>query len=127
MFSQTKAFGGFSVDNLQKAKAFYGDTLGLRVTEEKEPGVIGLHLYGGATMMIYEKPNHEPATFTILNFQVKNIEQTVRELKDKGVTFESYDWPEIKTDEDNIFRGEGPTIAWFTDPAGNILSVIQTE
>lgn len=127
MFSQTEAFSGFSVDSLDKARTFYADILGLQVTDEEEPSVIGLHLHGGVGLIIYEKPNHEPATFTILNFKVKDIEKTVAELKDKGVKFESYDLPGLKTDEDNIARGNGPTIAWFTDPAGNILSVIQEK
>ncbi|NIJ53903.1 VOC family protein [Dyadobacter arcticus] len=125
MFKQTEAFSGFSVDNLKEAKAFYGDILGLDVTDEMEEMVLGLHLAGGHNIMIYEKPNHEPATFTILNFKVADIEKTVQELKDKGVKFESYDSPELQTDDDNISRGEGPVIAWFTDPAGNILSVIE--
>ena len=125
MFKDTNAFSGFSVNDLQKAREFYGDILGLEVTEEMEDMVLGLHLAGGHSVMIYQKPNHEPATFTILNFEVSDIEKAVSDLKAKGVTFESYDLPGLKTDEDNISRGEGPTIAWFTDPAGNILSVIQ--
>lgn len=125
MFGQTKAFSGFSVDDLQKAKQFYGEVLELEVSLPEEMPVLHLHIYGGYEVIIYEKPNHEPATFTVLNFPVDNIEQTVKELKSKGVQFESYDMPELKTDDDNIMRGNGPTIAWFTDPAGNILSVIQ--
>lgn len=127
MFGQTKAFSGYSVDNLQKAKQFYGETLGIEVSQEQEMSVLHLNIYGGYEVILYEKPNHEPATFTVLNFPVKNIEETVKALKSKGVPFESYDWPGFKTDPDDIMRGNGPTIAWFTDPAGNILSVIEIE
>ena len=127
MFGQTKAFSGYSVDNLQKAKQFYGETLGIEVSQGQEMSVLHLHIYGGYEVILYEKPNHEPATFTVLNFPVTNIEEVVKTLKSKGVKFESYDWPGFKTDPDDIMRGNGPTIAWFTDPAGNILSVIETE
>ena len=127
MFGQTKAFSGYSVDNLQKAKQFYGETLGIEVSQEQEMPVLHLKIHGGYEVILYEKPNHEPATFTVLNFPVKNIEETVKTLKSKGVPFESYDWPGFKTGPDNIMRGNGPTIAWFTDPAGNILSVIEIE
>ena len=127
MFGQTKAFSGYSVDNLQKAKQFYGETLGIEVSQEQEMSVLHLNIYGGYEVILYEKPNNEPATFTVLNFPVKNIEETVKALKSKGVPFESYDWPGFKTDPDDIMRGNGPTIAWFTDPAGNILSVIEIE
>ena len=127
MLKDTKAFSGFSVDNLSKAKQFYGETLGLEVSEVEEMPVLHLHIAGGTEIMIYEKPNHTPATFTILNFQVTDIEKTVEDLKKRGVPFESYDMPGLKTDADNISRSGGPTIAWFTDPAGNILSVIQTD
>lgn len=127
MFGQTKAFSGYSVDNLQKAKQFYGEILGIEVSHEQEMPVLHLNIYGGYEVILYEKPNHEPATFTVLNFPVKNVEETVKALKSKGVQFESYDWPGFKTDADNIMRGNGPTIAWFTDPAGNILSVIEIE
>lgn len=127
MFGQTKAFSGYSVDDLQKAKQFYGEILGIEVSQEQEMPVLQLHISGGYEVILYEKPNHEPATFTVLNFPVKNIEETVKTLKTKGVKFESYDSPDLKTDADDIMRGNGPTIAWFTDPAGNILSVIQTK
>ncbi|OJV14578.1 MAG: glyoxalase [Dyadobacter sp. 50-39] len=127
MFGQTKAFSGYSVDDLQKARQFYGEILGIEVSQQQEMPVLHLNIYGGYEVILYEKPNHQPATFTVLNFPVKNIEETVRELKSKGVQFEAYDWPGFKTDDDNIMRGNGPTIAWFTDPAGNILSVIETE
>ena len=125
MFKDTKAFSGFSVNDLQKAKAFYSQTLGLEVSENPEG--LALRIAGGATIFIYPKPNHTPATFTILNFQVGDIEKAVDELTKLGVRFEQYDEP-IKTDEKGIHRGEpGPTIAWFKDPAGNILSVLEEK
>ena len=123
MFKNTKAFSGFSVNDLQKAKQFYGDILGLEVSESMG---LELHIAGGNKILVYPKPNHTPATFTILNFPVDNIEKTVEELRKKGVIFESYEDP-IKTDENGIFRGGGPNIAWFKDPAGNILSVIEQK
>jgi len=127
MFGQTKAFSGYSVDDLRKAQQFYGEILGIEVSQEQEMSVLHLHIHGGYEVILYEKPNHEPATFTVLNFPVRNIEEVVKTLKSKGVKFESYDWPGFKTDADDIMRGNGPTIAWFTDPASNILSVIETE
>lgn len=126
MFKDTKAFSSFSVDDIPKAKKFYGQTLGLEVSETPEG--LGLRLAGGGRVFIYPKPNHEPATFTVLNFQVDNIEQAVEQLTKLGVSFEHYEG-EMKTDEKGIFRGaargEGPNIAWFKDPAGNILSVLE--
>jgi len=126
MFRETKAFSGFSVDNLAKAKQFYGEILGIDVSEVEEMPVLNLHISGSNNILIYEKPNHEPASYTVLNFPVSDIEAAVKELKNLGVAFESYDYPGLKTDEDNISRGDGPLIAWFKDPAGNILSVINT-
>jgi catechol 2,3-dioxygenase-like lactoylglutathione lyase family enzyme len=123
MFKDTKAFSGFSVDDLQKAKKFYGQTLGLEVSQEH--GLLSLSIAGGGNILIYSKPNHTPATFTILNFPVEDIEQAVEELTRRGVRFERYDQKELKTDEKGIYRGEGPLIAWFKDPAGNILSVLE--
>lgn len=125
MFRKTKAFSGFSVDNLSKAKQFYGEILELEVSDVAEMPLLKLHIFGGYEVVIYEKPNHEPATFTVLNFPVNDIDEVVKTLKERGVKFESYDYPGLKTDADNISRGDGPTVAWFTDPAGNILSVIQ--
>ncbi len=122
MLKESKAFSGFSVDNTQKAKEFYGDTLGLEVEESN--GLLNLHLAGGTTVLIYPKPNHTPATFTILNFPVDNIEETIDRLSKSGVRFERYEG-DLKTDEKGIFRGGGPLIAWFKDPAGNILSVLE--
>jgi len=125
MFKNTKAFSGFSVNDLQKAKEFYGKTLGLDITEG-DMGIITLHLSGGGEIFVYPKPNHEPATFTILNFIVADIEKAVDELTAKGITFEQYEG-QLKTNEKGIMHGDGhgPDIAWFKDPAGNILSVIQ--
>jgi catechol 2,3-dioxygenase-like lactoylglutathione lyase family enzyme len=122
MFKDTKAFSGFSVNDISKAKEFYGGTLGLDVTEEN--GLLGLQLAGGASVLVYPKENHEPATFTILNFPVDDIERAVDDLTKAGVRFEHYGG-ELQTDEKGIFRGEGPLIAWFKDPAGNILSVLE--
>ncbi len=125
MFKDTKAFSGFSVNDLQKAKEFYGQTLGLEVSET-DMAHLQLKLAGGAVVLVYPKPNHTPATFTILNFVVADIEPVVDELIKRGVKFEQYEQAEIKTDEKGIHRGDvGPTIAWFKDPAGNILSVLQ--
>ena len=123
MLETNKAFSSFSVDDLQKAKQFYGQTLGLKVKESKE----GLELRPGEqSIFLYPNPNHKPATFTVLNFQVHDIDTAVDELKQKGVSFEHYEG-EIKTDQKGIHRDGGPTIAWFKDPAGNILSVLQKE
>ncbi|RSN01261.1 glyoxalase [Nonomuraea sp. WAC 01424] len=121
MFSETKAFSGFSVDDPAAAKAFYGDILGLEVSESH--GLLTLHIAGGTNILIYPKPDHVPATFTILNFPVENIDKAVDDLTARGVHFQRYD--NLKTDEKGIFRGGGPLIAWFTDPAGNVLSVLQ--
>jgi predicted enzyme related to lactoylglutathione lyase len=125
MLGQSKAFSGFSVNDIGKAKEFYGQTLSLEISESN--GLLSLHLAGGNTVLIYPKPNHAPATFTILNFPVENVDQAVDELIKRGVRFEVYNRPEIKTDEKGVMRGKGPIIAWFKDPAGNILSVLETE
>jgi len=123
MFKDTKAFSSFSVNDLPKAREFYGQTLGLEVSETPEG--LQLKIAGGGMVFIYPKPNHTPATFTVLNFPVDDIETAVEELAKRGVRFESYEG-EIKTDEKGIHRvKEGPMIAWFKDPAGNILSVLQ--
>jgi catechol 2,3-dioxygenase-like lactoylglutathione lyase family enzyme len=123
----TKAIGSFSVNDTDKAKEFYGGKLGLEIGEEGE----GLQMQiGGVTTFIYPKDNHEPATFTILNFMVDDIDKAVDELTKRDVQFESYEG-DIKTDEKGIFRGaergNGPNIAWFKDPAGNILSVLEMK
>src|SRR5262245_16333234 len=125
MFKPKKAFSAFSVNDPQKAKEFYSKTLGLEVSEQ--PAGLELHVGGDTKIFVYPKPNHTPATFTVLNFPVENIEEAVAELNKRGVRFEKYDQASIKTDEKGIFRGQGPTIAWFKDPAGNILSVIEEK
>jgi len=124
MFKDSKAVSGFSVDDLAAAKAFYGQTLGLEV---KEDGLgVRVKIAGGNGIWIYSKPDHQPATYTILNFPVDDIEKAVDELNRKGVKFEHYG---DMTDEKGIARGiaakQGPDIAWFKDPAGNILSVLK--
>jgi len=125
MLGDSKAFSGFSANDIEKAKEFYGRTLGLKVSETN--GLLTLHLAGGSNVLIYPKPNHTPATFTVLNFPVDDVDQAVDELTKRGVRFEIYDLPDIKTDKKGIMRGNGPTIAWFKDPAGNILSVMETS
>jgi catechol 2,3-dioxygenase-like lactoylglutathione lyase family enzyme len=122
--SQSRAFSGFSVNDIQKAKQFYSETLGLKVTEAN--GLLRLHLASGATVLVYPKPNHTPASYTILNFPVDNIERAVDDLTKNGVRFERYEG-NIKTDAKGIFRGGGPLIAWFKDPAGNICSVLEDK
>jgi catechol 2,3-dioxygenase-like lactoylglutathione lyase family enzyme len=124
MLKDSKAFSGFSVDDIPKAKQFYGGTLGLEVSEAR--GLLMLHLAGGATVLIYPKPNHIPATFTVLNFPVADIEKAVECLTTSGVRFERYEGA-LKTDRLGIFRGGGPLIAWFKDPAGNVLSVLEQD
>ena len=125
MLKESKAFSGFSANDIPKAKDFYGQTLGLEVSEDH--GLLTLDLAGGHKVLVYPKPNHVPATFTVLNFPVKNVDQAVDELKKRGVRFEIYNLPDLKTDEKGIMRGKGPTIAWFKDPAGNILSVLEAS
>lgn len=125
MFEDTKAFSSFSVNDVQAAKDFYAGKLGLDVSEEKEG--IGIHFEGGGDVFLYPKENHKPASFTVLNFFVDNVEKAVDELSGKGIEFEQYGG-EIKTDEKGIHRGQpGPVIAWFKDPAGNILSVLEEK
>ncbi len=123
MLKESKAFSGFSVDDILKAKEFYGRTLGLEVTESDDD--LTLHLAGGANVLIYPKPNHSPATFTILNFPVESVDTAVDQLTKRGVRFEIYSDPDIQTDEKGIHRNGGPVVAWFKDPAGNILSVFE--
>lgn len=126
MFKHTKAFSGFSVNDIQKAKEFYGNMLGLEI-KEGIMGILELHIEGNNPVIVYPKPNHEPATFTILNFPVDNIDKAVDALIEKGVVFEQYGG-DIKTDEKGISRDNGgPHIAWFKDPAGNILSVLEVK
>ena len=125
MLENSKAFSGFSVNDIQKAKEFYSLTLGLEVSESN--GLLKLHLAGDTTVLIYPKPNHLPASFTILNFPVDSVDKAVDELTKRGVRFEIYSEPGLKTDERGIFRDGGPVIAWFKDPAGNILSVLEQK
>jgi predicted enzyme related to lactoylglutathione lyase len=121
MFKNVRAYSGFSTNDIPKAKEFYSQTLGLKATEEY--GMLRLHLATGAEILIYPKAGHVPATYTILNFQVDDIEKAMEELIARGVAFERYPG----TDEKGIQRGGGPLIAWFKDPAGNILSVLQEK
>src|SRR5712691_9030560 len=121
MFENTKAFSGFAVDDVPKAREFYGDTLGLKTSEEH--GLLTLHLAGDRPTIVYPKPDHTPADYTILNFPVDDIEEAVDALAARGVSFERYDG--FEQDDKGIFRGGGPNIAWFKDPAGNVLSVLQ--
>jgi catechol 2,3-dioxygenase-like lactoylglutathione lyase family enzyme len=124
MFKNTAAFSGFSVNDIQKAKEFYGGVLGLDQSDSN--GILTLHLAGGSKIVIYPKPNHVPATFTILNFPVPRIEEAVKELTARGVRFEAYTDGPLQTDDSGIARGTGgPLIAWFRDPAGNFLSVLE--
>jgi predicted enzyme related to lactoylglutathione lyase len=126
VLTDSKAFSGFSANDLDRAKSFYEDTLGLQVTAMPEMGgMLRLHLGGGAEVLVYPKADHTPATFTVLNFPVPDVEQAVDELAARGVRFERYEG--FDQDEKGIARGQGPDIAWFTDPAGNVFSVIQQD
>ncbi|HTF08366.1 MAG TPA: VOC family protein [Asanoa sp.] len=120
MFKPTRPFSGFSVDDIPAAKRFYGDTLGLPVSELN--GMLMIDIGAGAEVLVYPKANHQPASFTILNFPVADIVAAVDDLAGRGITFERYDG--MPHDEKGIVRGNGPDIAWFTDPAGNVLSVL---
>jgi catechol 2,3-dioxygenase-like lactoylglutathione lyase family enzyme len=124
MFENTKAYSGFAVDDLEKAREFYGDTLGLKTSViSEEMGLMTLHLAGDRDTLVYEQPDATPASYTILNFPVDDIDEAVDELAGRGVRFERYDG--FEQDEKGISRGDGPQIAWFKDPAGNVLSVLQ--
>jgi catechol 2,3-dioxygenase-like lactoylglutathione lyase family enzyme len=122
MLSDSKAFSGFSAPDIDAIAAFYGDVLGLEVLRE-EMGVLGIRLGSGATVLVYPKPDHEPAGFTVLNFPVDDVDAAVDELTARGVAMERYDG--MGQDERGVMRDNGPTIAWFRDPAGNVLSVIE--
>ncbi|MCG2621718.1 VOC family protein [Arthrobacter sp. I2-34] len=126
MFTPKRAFSGFSVNDTAAARQFYGETLGLAVAEGPM-GILDLTLPGGAKVIMYPKQDHEPASFTILNFAVDDVEAAVEELNKRGVLTKIYDDPQLPTDDKGIMRGHGPDIAWFKDPAGNVLSVIQAE
>ena len=123
MFTNTKAFSGFAVDDVDKARAFYSETLGLEVSEEN--GQLTLNIADDRPTLVYPRPNHTPAEYTILNFPVDDIDQAVDDLTARGVQFERYEG--FDQDERGIMRGQGPPIAWFKDPAGNVLSVIQLD
>ena len=122
MLGKSEAFSGFAAPDVAVEKKFYTEKLGLKTSEDH--GLLRLHLAGGNEVLIYPKPDHVPATFTVLNFPVADVDLAVDELSKRGVRFEKYSGPEIKTDDKGIMRGNGPTIAWFKDPAGNILSVL---
>jgi predicted enzyme related to lactoylglutathione lyase len=125
MFKNSKAFSSFSVDDVGKAKEFYSQTLGLDVSDDM--GGISLKLSGGNRVFVYGKPNHVPATFTVLNFLVDDVEKAVSGLTEKGVRFEIYNQGELQTNDKGISTGDGPKMAWFKDPAGNFLSVIEEK
>ena len=124
MFRESKAFSGFSVDDLAKARDFYGKTLGVDVGDGPM-GSLELHLAGGVNVFVYPKENHEAATYTVLNFPVASVEKAVDQLTARGVKFEQYGLRDMPQDAKGIARGQGPAIAWFKDPAGNILSVLE--
>jgi len=121
MFSDSNAFSGFAASDIEQAREFYAGTLGIEVTEEN--GMLTLHLAGGTNVLVYPKPDHTPAEFTVLNFPVDDVEVAVDALTERGVAFELYEG--APQDEKGIMRGNGPDIAWFRDPAGNILSVLR--
>jgi catechol 2,3-dioxygenase-like lactoylglutathione lyase family enzyme len=124
MLDLSGAFSGFSVDDVPTAARFYGEVLGLEVREDH--GMLFLHLGSGAQVLVYPKgPAHTPATYTVLNLPVPDVTAAVAELRGRGVEFQRYEGTDVQTDEDGVFRGGGPLIAWFTDPAGNVLSVIE--
>ena len=123
MLTESRAFSGFAVSDAYAAARFYTQVLGLRVEQNAgTAGLLTLHLGGGPTVLVYPRPDHVPATFTVLNFPVADVAATVRELAARGVVFERY--PGLPQDDDGVMRGHGPDIAWFTDPAGNIFSVL---
>jgi catechol 2,3-dioxygenase-like lactoylglutathione lyase family enzyme len=124
LLKNSEMFSTFAVPDINQAKRFYGETLGLDVRDSSEPGIIEIHGKGGPPVTVYPKPDHKPAVFTVLNFPVDDVDQAVDELTAVGVKFERYDSDSLKTDAKGIARGNGPSIAWFRDPAGNILSVM---
>jgi catechol 2,3-dioxygenase-like lactoylglutathione lyase family enzyme len=126
VLTDSPAFSGFAVNDLDAARSFYADTLGLQVTDVPEMGgLMRLQLGSGTQVLVYAKPDHVPATYTVLNFPVPDVEKAVDELAGRGVQFQRYENP--PTDEKGIMRAGGPLIAWFTDPAGNVFSVIQQD
>jgi catechol 2,3-dioxygenase-like lactoylglutathione lyase family enzyme len=125
MLAQSKAFSGFAVDDLEQAREFYADTLGLDVKVIDDPGLLNIRLAGSRDVLVYPKGDFEPATYTILNFPVDDVEAAVDDLASRGIAFERYDG--MEQDEKGIAHGPGPEIAWFKDPAGNILAVLESE
>jgi catechol 2,3-dioxygenase-like lactoylglutathione lyase family enzyme len=123
MLTDSHAFSGFSSNDIPAARAFYAETLGLEVTEQND--MLTLHLAGGGTVLVYPKDDHQPATYTCLNFRVADIDATVDELTSRGITFERYEG--ASQDERGVAREYGPPIAWFRDPAGNILSILEED
>jgi catechol 2,3-dioxygenase-like lactoylglutathione lyase family enzyme len=124
VFGNTKAYSGFAVDDLERAREFYSETLGLKTSVlDEENGLMVLHIAGDRNTLVYRKPDFTPATYTILNFPVDDVDEAVDQLTARGVRFERYDG--FEQDEKGIARGAGPNIAWFKDPAGNILSVLE--
>lgn len=124
MLKPTRMFSSFAVPDIAAARAFYGETLGLDVRDSQEEGLIEIHGPGSAPVLIYPKPDHAPAVFTVLNLQVDDVDAAVDALTAKGVQMEHYSGEGVQTDDKGIARGNGPTIAWFKDPAGNIISVL---
>lgn len=128
MLKHSHTFSSYSIDDIGKAKAFYGEVLGLDIRQHPHmEDLLELHLEGRSPVLLYAKKDHAPATFTVLNFPVEDVEKTVDDLTSHGVRFESYDLPGIKTDAKGISHSMGPDIAWFKDPAGNILSVLSPK
>ena len=126
MLAQEKAFSSFAVDDIESARKFYGETLGIEVEEVPPHGLLGLKVGEGPGVMVYPKEDHEPAVFTVLNFPVDDVEAAVGELEDRGVRFERYEGTPMETDEKGVFRGGGPLIAWFKDPAGNVAVGVES-
>ena len=124
MLETSKAFSGIAVKDIAQARHFFGEVLGLRV-DEGEMGMLVLRPTGASPILLYPKPDHVPATYTVLNFPVEDVAATVAALTERGVAFEHYEGSEVETDDDGVFRGGGPLIAWFTDPSGNVMSVME--
>jgi catechol 2,3-dioxygenase-like lactoylglutathione lyase family enzyme len=124
MLENSKAFSGIAVKDMEQSKRFFGELLGLQV-DDGEMGMLVLRTGSGRPILLYPKPDHVPATYTVLNFPVDDVAATVAALTERGVPFEHYEGTPVQTDDDGVFRGGGPLIAWFTDPSGNVMSVIQ--